>query len=89
MPVEQYKSSAVLDNPISDSNTELRRMTAYFVLKPYFLGMAWGARDTEVLKDRHSAGRSRPLFGHGLHRRFLAAFEKRLKRSRNLWIAEF
>eukprot|EP00667_Euglena_gracilis_P010798 EG_transcript_11003 len=57
VPVEQYKSSAVLDNPISDSNAELRRMTAYFVLKPYFLGMAWGARDTEVLKDRHSAGR--------------------------------
>jgi len=55
--IEQVASSAVLDNPLSDSNGELRFHTAYFVLNPDFIKLAYGPRDVEVLANRHSFAR--------------------------------
>ena len=57
LAVEQYKSSAVLDNPVSDSNQQLRLFTAYFVLYPQFIPLAWGTKDVAVLSQRHSCCR--------------------------------
>jgi len=42
---------------LSDSNDELRFHTAYFVLNPDFIKLAYGPKDVEVLKDRHSYAR--------------------------------
>merc|ERR1711920_904258 len=51
------KSSAVLDNLLSDSNPALRFHTAYFDLQPDFIKLAFGIRDVEVLADRHAYSR--------------------------------
>mmetsp|Transcript_30166 Transcript_30166/g.76271 ORF Transcript_30166/g.76271 Transcript_30166/m.76271 type:complete len:364 (-) Transcript_30166:317-1408(-) len=55
--IEQVVSSAVLKNPLSDSNDELRFHTAYYVLSPDFIKLAFGPRDVQVLTDRHSYAR--------------------------------
>jgi len=52
--IEQYKSSAVLDNPLSDANDELLLTTAYIVMKPKFISLQRGPKDFEVLANRHS-----------------------------------
>eukprot|EP00930_Biecheleria_cincta_P084318 TRINITY_DN73803_c0_g1_i1.p1 TRINITY_DN73803_c0_g1~~TRINITY_DN73803_c0_g1_i1.p1 ORF type:complete len:258 (+),score=33.90 TRINITY_DN73803_c0_g1_i1:150-923(+) len=56
-PVEQYKSSVVLDNPASDSNDELLHTTAYFVMQPGFISLKFGIKDIEVLAHRHSSAK--------------------------------
>jgi len=55
--VELIKSSAVLSNPLSDTNDELQFYCAYFLLKPDFIKLAYGPRDAAVLADRHSYAR--------------------------------
>lgn len=55
--IEHVASSAVLENPLSDANVELRFHTAYFLLRPEFMKFAFGPRDTEVLRDRHAYAR--------------------------------
>jgi len=57
VPVEQYKSSRVLDNPLSDTNPKLQNLTAYFVLRPHFIPLAKGLGDVDALAYRHSACR--------------------------------
>jgi len=55
--VEQYKSSIVLNNPLSDMNTELTKQVAYYVLQPSYLPVAGGCGDIAVLGKRHSAAK--------------------------------
>merc|ERR1719401_935041 len=55
--IEQYRSSMVLDNPLSDSNDELILITAYVVMRPEFLKIRCGPGDIDVLAQRHSYAR--------------------------------
>lgn len=54
VPVEQNQSSMVTGNPLSDSNDELKKVTAFTVLVPEFLRIKGGFEDITVLAQRHS-----------------------------------
>lgn len=54
VPVEQNQSSLVTSNPLSDSNDELKRITAFTALVPEFLRVKGGFEDITVLAQRHS-----------------------------------
>lgn len=55
--VELIKSSAILSNPLSDTNEKLCFFCAYFLLRPEFIKLAFGPGDVKVLQDRHSHAR--------------------------------
>lgn len=52
--IEQFKSSLVLNNPLSDTNLALTQTTAYVVMRPEFFKIERGPGDIQVLANRHA-----------------------------------